>query len=63
MFEPGAEVLWYQEGRRCYGTVANVKGDRVIIQRYDEDGKPTPFLEDINEIYVRDADDPDDPEN
>jgi hypothetical protein len=62
MFEAGAEVLWYHNGQRCYGTVVNTFGDEVVVARYDEDGEPSGELTGVNEIYLRDADDPDDPD-
>lgn len=62
MFNVGDEVLFYQSGRRVYGKLVEyINDDVVAVDIYDEDGDVAK-REVIREEFVRDADDPDDPE-
>lgn len=62
LFEPDAEVLWYHNGERCYGTLAEyIDDDTCMVHVLDEDGEVAE-VRIVSEIYLRDADDPDDPD-
>lgn len=62
MFKVGDEVLFYQSGRRVYGKLVDYLNDDVVaVDIYDEDGDVVK-REVIREEFVREADDPDDPE-
>lgn len=62
MFNVGDEVLFYSSGRRVYGKLVDYLNDDVVaVDIYDEDGDVVK-REVIREEFVREADDPDDPE-
>lgn len=62
LFEVGQEVLFYRGKARVYATVTEyIDDDTLVVEVPEEDGDPQ--REVILEMYVRDADDPDDPED
>lgn len=63
-FDIGAEVLFYQNGQRVYGFVWNYPADDdklITIEVLDEDDSVLRYVT-MDEIHVREADDPDDPD-
>lgn len=63
MFKEGDAVLFYQSGKRVYGELVRYLNDDVVaVAVHDEDGNVV-RQEIILEEFVREADDPDDPED
>ena len=63
-FDLGAPVLFYEYGRRVYGTVYDYTEDDhrlVTVEVTDEDGEVDRYVT-LDEDHLRDHDDPDDPE-
>lgn len=61
-FELGDEALYYRNGSRVYGTViAYNDPETVVLDVKDEDGETAELII-TAELYVRPADDPDDPD-
>lgn len=64
-FDIGAEVLFYDNGERVYGWVWNYPADDdklITIEVLNEDDSVARYVT-MDEMYVRDHDDPDDPED
>lgn len=63
-FDIGAEVLFYESGKRVYGFVWNYPEDNdelITVEVLAEDDSVLRYVT-MNEMYVREANDPDDPE-
>lgn len=63
-FDIGDEVLFYRAGRRVYGVVHHYPSDSdnlITIEVCDEDGSVLRHVT-MDEQFVRNADDPDDPD-